>query len=84
MRDINESLSEIQISRLKKVLIVDKLHSPTRLIGVLKSDLCNVLRSYMDMKDDDLKISISMDNRGMYNVNIYVTASRMKALNSLP
>ena len=50
-------------SRLKQMLINDKKDNPTKLIGIIKSEIFYVLKNYMDIKIDDIDFNIGIDNR---------------------
>ena len=48
-------------NRLKNVLVIDKQDNPLKIVKVLKSDILNVLSNYMDITNDDLDLTITVE-----------------------
>ncbi|NLK17327.1 MAG: hypothetical protein GX304_02225 [Clostridiales bacterium] len=74
---------EIELSRLKKMLMQDKSSAPSQLAEVIKSDVYSALSSYMDLFSDDLKVLIDCDDAG-YHVIISARTHRFKQIGILP
>ena len=69
--------------RLKKVLISDKEENPSKLINVLKSDIINILTNYMEISYDDLDVTLSIDENGLFVFNAYSKVRRLKNLSAV-
>lgn len=79
---MNKSVN-IELSRLKSLLMQDKASTPDRLTEVLKSDIFSLLKNYMDLYPDDLKILIDTDDKG-YHLIISARTNRFKQIGMLP
>lgn len=74
--------NELQLvceSRLKSVLIKDK-GEQLKLIGILKSEIINVLKNYLDISADSLDLNFALDETGSYNLEILAKVDRLKNL----
>jgi len=80
---MSNKTGEIELSRLKSLLIHDKASTPDRLTDVLKSDLYAVLNNYMDLFSDDLKVLIDTDEKG-YHIIVSAHTNRFKQIGMLP
>ncbi len=69
--------------RLKQILVADKEENPLRIINVLKSDLLNILKNYMEINADDLDVSITVDEYGFFVFNSYAKVRRLKNLGAI-
>lgn len=76
--------AEIDLSRLKKVLISDKNFNPEQLIKVLKSDIFNVFNNYCSIINNDVSVSVKVLDNGEYSFKVECTADRLKIFGSLP
>lgn len=74
---------EIEYGRLKKLLLQDKVNTPDRLTDVLKSDIFAVMKNYMDIRSEDVKVVIDADDKG-YHVIISARTNRFKQIGILP
>jgi septum formation topological specificity factor MinE len=74
---------EIELSRLKNLLLQDKVNTPTQFAEVIKSDLYGVLSGYMELYSDDLSVAISADERG-FLVAVEARTARFKPVGMLP
>ncbi|MBR2468240.1 MAG: cell division topological specificity factor MinE [Clostridia bacterium] len=70
-------------NRLKNILVADKEENPMRVINVLKSDLLCILKNYMEINGDDLDISLTVDEKGMFVFNAYSKFRRLKNLGAI-
>ncbi len=69
--------------RLKNVLVSDKEENPTKVLGVLKSDILNVLSEYMEISSDDLILNINVNNLGQFVFSCSATIRRLKNLSRI-
>ena len=72
------------ISKLKQVLINDKHFNPMRLNDILKSEIYNVLKNYMEITKDDIIIKIDIEADGTYVLRCKAKCSRIKILGIIP
>ena len=70
-------------NRLKNVLVIDKQDNPLKIVKVLKSDILNVLSNYMDITNDDLDLTITVDEYGNFIFNAYSKVRRLKNLSAI-
>lgn len=70
------TLAEIGANRLVDVLVKDKNESPARIIGILKSEITNILCAYAELDDE---IEVKMQSfRGRLKFEITAVATRVK------
>lgn len=81
MRIYNEASESFY--RLKNVLISDKQFNPEQVKKILKADLIKVLKNYADFDTDNLLINFSIDDNGNYQIQISITAQRLKIFGHL-
>ena len=75
------TIAQIGANRLQKVLMSEKKQEPKQVVGVIKSDIENVLSSYLD--DFEVKISAGQtENEICFDIS--VIAKRMKSFGTLP
>ncbi len=70
-------------ARLKQILVADKEENPLRIINVLKSDLLNTIKNYMEINNNDLDVSITIDEYGFFVFNAYAKVRRLKNLGAI-
>lgn len=73
--------SELQLlgdNRLKNVLALDKRENPNKITNVLKSELLNVLRNYMDIRSEDVEFNICVNPQGNYSIQLVADIKRLK------
>ncbi len=75
------TIAQIGENRLKRVLIEDKHNSPEKLCDVLKSDITNVAKCYMD--EPIVIIDASQDENDEINFNIVIKSNRIKSIGVL-
>lgn len=69
--------------RLKSILVADKEENPMRILSVLKSDILNTLKNYMEISADDLDVSITINEHGQFVFNAYSVSRRLKNLSAI-
>jgi len=74
----NTSMSTYCETRLRNMVIKDKKDNPQKINGVLKAELLYVLRNYLDLKEYDLDIDISINNKGYYHIVIEADCKNIK------
>ncbi|MCL2176730.1 MAG: cell division topological specificity factor MinE [Firmicutes bacterium] len=84
MRKRKKNLSQISLQRLQRVLMADKIASPTRILQVLKSDLLGVLQNHAELSDESVHFQISVDSAGSYYISLQAVASHIKGAGILP
>ncbi len=67
----------VAINRINNLIKADKKDNPLKLVKLLKSEIVFVLQNYMDIKFDDVKLDIGIDNNGKYLVNFTCEADRV-------
>lgn len=70
-------------NRLKQILVSDKEENPIKIINVLKSDVLNLLKNYMEISGDDLDVTITVDEYGFYVFNAYSRVRRLRSLSAI-
>ncbi|MBQ2864496.1 MAG: cell division topological specificity factor MinE [Clostridia bacterium] len=70
-------------ARLKNILVSDKEENPLKIINVLKSDLINTLKNYMDVSYDDLDVNITINEYGQFVFSAYLVSRRLKNLSAI-
>ena len=53
------------VSRLKFVLVQDRLNCSTQLLEMLKSDILKVISNYMDIDEEGLDIQITQSDKSV-------------------
>ncbi|MBO5925431.1 MAG: cell division topological specificity factor MinE [Clostridia bacterium] len=66
------------LSRLKTVLLHDKLLLPNNFEEVLKSEISSLLDNYMSVRRDTVDINISVNQDGEYEIVVKAYADRLK------
>ena len=77
--------NELQLvceSRLKRVLVKDK-GEQIKLIGILKSEIVNVLKNYLELSPNNFEINFILDEDGCYNLEILAEVIRFKNLSAI-
>ena len=67
------------LSRMKTVLLHDKLLLPNNFEQVLKSEVASLLDNYMSVNKELVEINISVNPEGEYEVIIKAYADRLKS-----
>ena len=67
------------LSRMKTVLLHDKLLLPNNFEEVLKSEIASLLDNYMSIRRDTLDINISVNPAGEYEIVVKAYADRLKS-----
>ncbi|MBQ4558052.1 MAG: cell division topological specificity factor MinE [Clostridia bacterium] len=76
----NSSMQNYCENRLKKMLIKDKQDSPQKVTGVLKSEILYVLKNYMEVKDYDIDVDITISDNGYYKLIIQADCRNLKTV----
>ena len=71
------------VLRLKNVLLADKYTSPDRLNEVIKSDILYVLKNYMEIASEDIKINFTLSEDGSYQLRLAASCKRLKLLGAI-
>lgn len=69
------------IERLKKILLNNKSFIPSGIYNAIKFDILKVLRSYFQIKKEDIDINIEIDSSGKYSLEINVIADKANKVN---
>lgn len=78
-----KNLKELTSNRIKRVLYSDKLTSPTMFKQTLKLETYAILKNFMDIKIDDIKISVALNDNGKYRINIGVETNMIKPVGQI-
>ena len=76
--------NSVGLEKLKKILINDKHFNPSRLNEILKSDLFNLLKDYMEINNNDIITKLEIDENGDYIFRCKVRTNRLKMLGIMP
>lgn len=79
---ILNNLNEVCVSRLKTVLLMDKNENPQKIKNVIKSEIKNILKNYMELDDLDFDLSLFVNKVGLYELNIHCLSKRIILANS--
>ncbi|MDR3263741.1 MAG: hypothetical protein LBT30_05465 [Clostridiales bacterium] len=66
--------------RLKNVLMIDKIKSPSGLEDVLKSDVYGVLENYFDIIPPSIDVRLNIDENNLYDIRISLKAKNAKSI----
>ena len=66
--------------RLKSVLVSDKEETPNKILNVLKSDVLNVLKQYMEISGEELSVDVSINQFGQFVFCAQAISRRLKNL----
>lgn len=72
-----------EISRLKKLLFKDYFNIPNGAFEILKEDILKLLRSYFEIKDDTVNLSIDIDPDGNFLISMNAKATHLKEMKIL-
>jgi len=78
--------NELQLlveDRIKNVLVKDKEETPNKVINILKSEIMNILKNYMEISSPDIDICLNLDKNGHYCLEIYATIKRLKRVSAI-
>ena len=76
-------MNDLSTIRLNNLIKADKKDNPEKLIKLVKSKIVFVLKNYMDIKYDDVKLDIGIDNNGKYLINFSGEVSRIFLVKTL-
>lgn len=76
-------MNDLSTIRLNNLIKADKKDNPEKLIKLVKSEIVFVLKNYMDIKYDDVKLDIGIDNNGKYLINFSGEVSRIFLVKTL-
>lgn len=74
---MKKSVASESSERLKRVLMQDKLSNPARLSEIIKEEIVFVLSSYMDILSRDIEFFVSVDDNGLYSIDVRAKARRI-------
>lgn len=80
---MSKKAAQIEFDRLKNLLIKDKANAPCQLADVLKSDIYTLMKNYMEINSENIKIYFDADEKG-YHIIISVHTNRFKQMGMLP
>ena len=72
------------LTRLDSVIKKDKQINPQYMLGVIKSDIYELINNYFEVQFSDINISIDLTENNMYKLNINALGDRPKTLKILP
>lgn len=70
-------MNGLAVTRINNLIKADKKENPEKLIKLIKSEIMYVLKNYMDLNFDDIKLDIGIDNDGKYLLNMTCLANRI-------
>lgn len=69
--------------RAEQILLGDKMQDTRSFTEVVKSDVYNMLSNYFDVAERSLSINVSVDNYGVYTIDINCKADKLKRIRTL-
>ena len=69
--------------RLKNVLTLDKSQNPNKIVGILKSEILNILKNYMDVSQENLDFQIAVNDKGGYTLKLIADVRHLHIANYL-
>lgn len=70
-------------SRLKRLLYNDYFNIPKSAFGVLKTDITNLLKSYFDLVENSVDLSVEPDSDGNFKLTLTAEATQIKEIKIL-
>ena len=68
------------VERIKKVILQDRTGAQDNVIGVLKSEMFEVLDGFFEVNPQSVAAEISVDNAGMYEIKFFARAFRVRGV----
>ncbi len=78
-----KNLQLVGTNRLKNVLALDKSQNPNKIVGILKSEILNVLKNYMDISTENLDFEIAVNDKGGYTLKLIADVRHLHIANYL-
>lgn len=72
-----KKIASNQAQRLFEVLSKDKMENPTRFAEIVRNEIAFVIQSFMEIKKEELLISINVDKNGFFDFAIKGKATRL-------
>lgn len=69
--------------RAEQILLGDKMQDTRSFTEVIKSDVYDMLSNYFDVAERSLSINVSVDNYGVYTIDINCKADKLKRIRTL-
>ncbi|MDD7458127.1 MAG: hypothetical protein PUK83_06860 [Clostridia bacterium] len=69
--------------RAEQILLGDKMQDTRSFTEVVKSDVYDMLSNYFDVAERSLSINVSVDNYGVYTIDINCKADKLKRIRTL-
>lgn len=66
--------------RLNKIINKDKGELPSEYIGVLRSEITEILAQYADFEENGVMVGVSVDEGGYYVIEVRAKTERLKNL----
>ncbi|MCL1901970.1 MAG: hypothetical protein FWG51_06220 [Firmicutes bacterium] len=75
--------SNVELNRLKSMIICDKINIPNELCSLIKSDVYIMLSNYLDLIPDNVTVDQSIEDSG-FIIQIKAKTNRIKPFGNLP
>lgn len=69
--------SGLVLNRINNLIKADKKENPEKLARLIKSEIVYLLKNYMEINMDDVKLDFGIDNDGRYLLNVICSAKRL-------
>lgn len=69
--------------RAEQILLGDKMQDTRSFTEVVKSDVYDMLSNYFDVAERSLSINVTVDNYGVYTIDINCKADKLKRIRTL-
>ncbi len=77
-------VSSNALDRVKKAIVTSNHFKPEKFAEILKSDVYMVLNEYAEIKGDELKVGVELNDFGEYIINICAIGRRLKMIGIVP
>ena len=71
-------IAQKSLERLKDILKRDKEKLSQPLLNMIKSDLYNVVSSYLDVNQNNINIKYFINEDGFYEIDVKIKTNRVK------
>ena len=76
-------IAQKSLIRIKNILKKDKEKISQPLLNMIKSDLFNVVKSYLDVNQNDISIRYFINEEGIYEIDLKIKTNRIKKVQFL-
>ena len=75
-----EKFKNVTLKRTQNIIFYDKLTSPANFKETIKLEIFAALSSFMSIKEEDIKLAISLNKNGKYRFDFSVETDKVKPI----